>query len=96
MEKITLFNFTLFNSTVLAALIPEHGWSWNIPLVILVATVVATPLTRLLITEPGRGPNLVPLPLPAGLKWPELFAAVSIGHILGISTVLFLRYTDYF
>ncbi|HEY9844587.1 MAG TPA: hypothetical protein V6D03_00150 [Candidatus Caenarcaniphilales bacterium] len=86
----------LYSTFLFAALIPEHGWSWNIPIVILLATVVAYPLTRPFVHDPGKDQNVIPIPLPGGLKWPDLLLTASVGHILGISAVLALRYTHYF
>jgi len=79
----------------IAALIPEHGWSWNIPLIMLVSFLVALPITRWVTREPDKGQNLVPIPLPLGLKWPQLLTAASLAHVIGFLAVFTIRYTDF-
>lgn len=81
----------------LATIIPEHGWSLNILIVMLVCNLIGLAICRIGIQRPGEGPQFLPIPLSLLGKfgWPDLIAGASVGHIIGVITILALRYTDF-
>nr|YP_009545907.1 photosystem I reaction center subunit K [Glaucocystis incrassata]ASQ39968.1 photosystem I reaction center subunit K [Glaucocystis incrassata] len=65
-------------------------WSLKIGIVMIACNLVAILLGRYSIQKSGLGPHF-PLELPAeldGFGIPELLATTSLGHILGVGTIL--------
>ena len=82
----------MVNLTILVATtspIP-HTIAWNplIAIIMILCNVGAIALGKSVLPNPGVG---AALPMPemfGGMGWPALLATTSVGHILGIGTIL--------
>ncbi len=62
----------------------------------LVCNLIALAICRVAIQHPGEGPDLpIPLALLGKFGWPDLIASASFGHVLGVITILAIRYTEF-
>lgn len=83
----------MINSILLAvqSTVPDTpAWSPSVTLVMLICIVLGLIIARIGIQNKGKGPKL-PLLEPVlgrGAGWPELIAGISIGHLLGVGSIL--------
>ncbi len=88
----------LINSILLAvqATAPDTStWSWSGSLVMNICMLLGLIIARIGIKNKGKGPALPLLEpfLGKGFGVPELLAGLSIGHLLGVGSVLGLTMT---
>jgi photosystem I subunit 10 len=67
-------------------------WSWNGSLIMNICMIIGIVIARVGIRQKGRGPALPLLQPILGKNFgvPELLAGLSIGHLLGVITVITL------
>jgi photosystem I subunit X len=88
----------LINSILLAvqSTVPDTStWSWSGSLVMNICIILGMIIAKIAIQNQGKGPKLPLLEPFLGKNFglPELLAGISIGHLLGVGTVLGLTNT---
>ncbi|GAB4553478.1 MAG: photosystem I reaction center subunit PsaK [Pleurocapsa sp.] len=68
----------------------SDGWSPTIAIVMILSNVIAIAIGKSTMPNPGVGKSL-PMPeMFGGMGWPALLATTSLGHIIGILTIVLL------
>ena len=68
----------------------SDGWTPTIAIVMILCNVVAIAIGKSTMPNPGVGPAL-PMPeMFGGMGWAALLATTSLGHIIGILTIVLL------
>ncbi len=68
----------------------SDGWSPTIGIVMILCNVIAIAFGKSTMPNPGVGPAL-PMPeMFGGMGWAGLLATTSLGHIIGILTIVLL------
>lgn len=68
----------------------SNGWSPAIGIVMVLCTVIAIAIGKTTMPDPSVGPDL-PMPeMFGGMGWAGLLATTSLGHIIGILTIVLL------
>lgn len=88
----------MINSILLAvqSTTPDTStWSWSGSLVMNICIVLGIIIAKIAIQNKGKGPKLPLLEPFLGKNFglPELLAGISIGHLLGVGTILGLTNT---
>jgi len=66
------------------------GWSPTIGIVMVLCNIIAIAIGKSTMPNPGVGQAL-PMPqMFGGMSWPTLLATTSLGHIIGILTIVLL------
>ena len=69
----------------------SNGWSPATGIVMILCTVIAIAIGKSTMPNPGIGQAL-PMPeMFGGMGWPALLATTSLGHIIGILTIVLLN-----
>ena len=68
----------------------SDGWSPTIAIVMILCNVIAIAIGKSTMPNPSVGKSL-PMPeMFGGMGWPALLATTSLGHIIGILTIVLL------
>ena len=68
----------------------SDGWTPAIGIVMILCNIMAIAIGKSTLPNPGVGPAL-PMPeMFGGMGWSALLATTSLGHIIGILTILLL------
>lgn len=80
----------MINLTVFASIPLTNNWSPTIAIVMIICNVIAIAIGKSTLPNPGVGTSL-PMPeMFGGMGWPALLATTSLGHIIGIATIVLL------
>ena len=80
----------MIHATFLAAIPFSNGWSPTVAIVMIVCNVIAIAIGKTTLPNPSVGTSL-PMPeMFGGMGWPALLATTSLGHIIGIATLVLL------
>lgn len=79
------------NSNLLLATVTNtYNWSIQIAIIMIICNIIAIGIGRYAIQVRGLGPSISILGL-EGFGLPELLATTSLGHVIGVGTILGLR-----
>ena len=68
----------------------SDGWNPAIGIVMIVCIIIAIAIGKSTMPDPSVGPDL-PMPeMFGGMGWAGLLATISLGHIIGILTIVLL------
>lgn len=82
-------------SELLLAIVPQTtAWSTNTCFVMVSSNALCVVLARYVIQVKGTGPSLPLGKSFSGFGLPELLAATSLGHIVGVGAILGLSYIE--
>ncbi len=79
----------MYSTLLLAASIPNTvAWSPKVAMVMIVCNIIAIAFGKATIKNASEGPAL-PMPeMFGGMGFPALLATTSLGHIIGLGTIL--------
>ncbi|NEP00119.1 MAG: photosystem I reaction center subunit PsaK [Symploca sp. SIO2E9] len=73
---------------VAAAVPPTVEWSPTVGIVMIICNVLAIAIGKYTIQNPSVGPSLPSPEFFGGMGLPALLATTSLGHIIGLGTIL--------
>lgn len=80
----------MIHLTVFAAIPLTNSWSPTVAIVMILCNIIAIAIGKSTMPNPGVGQAL-PMPeMFGGMGWPALLATTSLGHIIGIATLVLL------
>lgn len=77
-------------NTILADILKTVSWSNQIAAIMITCNLTAIAIGRYAIKIRGMGPS-IPISQMEGFGLPELLATTSLGHILGVGTIIGLN-----
>ena len=85
-----MINLTLLAAIPLSDIPFTNGWSPTVAIVMIICNVIAIAIGKTTLPNPSVGTSL-PMPeMFGGMGWPALLATTSLGHIIGIATLVLL------
>lgn len=79
----------MYSTLLLAASIPNTvAWSPKVAMVMIVCNIIAIAFGKATIKNASEGPALPMSEMFGGMGFPALLATTSLGHIIGLGTIL--------
>ena len=80
--------YSMILASVSSAVPPTVEWSPTVGIVMIVCNILAIAIGKYTIQNPSVGPSLPSPEMFGGMGLPGLLATTSLGHILGLGTIL--------
>nr|QCI07004.1 photosystem I reaction center subunit X [Haraldiophyllum bonnemaisonii] len=78
------------NNTILLTFLSKTNWSIQIAMIMIICNLLSIGIGRYAIKIRGLGPSISILGIQE-LGLPELLATTSLGHVIGVGTIIGLR-----
>nr|QCI04607.1 photosystem I reaction center subunit X [Apoglossum ruscifolium] len=79
-----------YNNLSIEIISKEPSWSIQIAIIMIICNLIAISIGRYAIKTRSLGPSIPILGL-EGLGIPELLATTSLGHVIGVGTIIGLK-----